>query len=134
MKLDPMLAIFSLGGTEIILILGITLLLFGGKKLPELAKGLGQGIREFKKATKAVTDEVQNMAEEKPAQKIVSQPSNPSKARRFLHGRRLRNGRIRRGSKRPGQNFPRTPRRLSHEKDHPVRGLDSRRIRSGNYF
>ena len=91
MKLDPMLAIFSLGGTEIVLILGITLLLFGGKKLPELAKGLGQGIREFKKATKAVTDEVQNIAEEKPAQKfltntqlqpaqIVSQPSNPSKA------------------------------------------------------
>ena len=91
MKLDPMLAIFSLGGTEIILILGITLLLFGGKKLPELAKGLGQGIREFKKATKAVTDEVQNTAEEKPAQKfltntqlqpaqIVSQSSNQSKA------------------------------------------------------
>jgi sec-independent protein translocase protein TatA len=91
MKPDPMLAIFSLGGTEIILILGITLLLFGGKKLPELAKGLGQGIREFKKATKAVTDEVQNTAEEKPAQKfltntqlqpaqIVSQSSNPSKA------------------------------------------------------
>ena len=91
MKLDPMLAIFSLGGTEIILILGITLLLFGGKKLPELAKGLGQGIREFKKATKAVTDEVQNAAEEKPAQKFltdstsqpvqnVSQSPNPSKA------------------------------------------------------
>ena len=85
-----MLAIFSLGGTEIVLILGITLLLFGGKKLPELAKGLGQGIREFKKATKAVTDEVQNVAEEKPAQKIltnsrsqpaqtVSQSPNPSK-------------------------------------------------------
>jgi sec-independent protein translocase protein TatA len=86
-----MLAIFSLGGTEIILILGITLLLFGGKKLPELAKGLGQGIREFKKATKAVTDEVQNAAEEKPAQKFltnspsqpaqtVSQSPNPAKA------------------------------------------------------
>ena len=57
MKPDPMLAIFSLGGTEIILILAIALLFFGGKKLPELAKGLGQGIREFKKATKAVTDE-----------------------------------------------------------------------------
>jgi sec-independent protein translocase protein TatA len=62
MKLDPMLAIFSLGGTEIILILAVTLLLFGGKKPPELAKGLGQGISEFKKATKAVTDEVQNAA------------------------------------------------------------------------
>ena len=86
-----MLAIFSLGGTEIILILAVALLLFGGKKLPELAKGLGQGIREFKKATKAVTDEVQNAVEEKSAQKfltnnrsqpaqIVSQSSNPPKA------------------------------------------------------
>jgi sec-independent protein translocase protein TatA len=63
MKLDPMFAIFNLGGGEIILILAGALLLFGGKKLPELAKGLGQGIREFKKATKAVTDEVQNTAE-----------------------------------------------------------------------
>jgi sec-independent protein translocase protein TatA len=74
-----MLAIFSLGGTEIILILAIALLLFGGKKLPELAKGLGQGIREFKKATKAVTDEVQNTAEEKLAQKFVTDsPSQPA--------------------------------------------------------
>jgi sec-independent protein translocase protein TatA len=72
----------TLGGTEIILILAVALLLFGGKKLPELAKGLGQGIREFKKATKAVTDEVQNSAEEKPAQpaQTVSQSPNPSKA------------------------------------------------------
>jgi len=46
-----MLAIFNLGGWEIILILAIVLILFGAKKLPELAKGLGQGIREFKKAT-----------------------------------------------------------------------------------
>ena len=46
-----MLAIFSLGGGEIILILAIVLILFGAKRLPELAKGLGQGINEFKKAT-----------------------------------------------------------------------------------
>jgi sec-independent protein translocase protein TatA len=91
MQLNPILAVFGLGGTELLLILGVALLLFGGKKLPELAKGLGQGIREFKKATKAVTDEVQNTAEERPAQKIltdsqsqpaqtVSQSPNPSKA------------------------------------------------------
>jgi len=36
---------------EILLILGIVILLFGSKKIPELAKGLGQGIREFKKAS-----------------------------------------------------------------------------------
>lgn len=46
-----MLAILNLGGWEIILILAIVLILFGAKKLPELAKGLGQGIKEFKKAT-----------------------------------------------------------------------------------
>ena len=45
------LAIFNLGGSELILILLILLLLFGGSKLPSLAKGLGQAIREFKKAS-----------------------------------------------------------------------------------
>jgi len=39
-----------LGGWEIVLILAVVLLLFGAKKLPELAKGLGQGIKEFKKS------------------------------------------------------------------------------------
>jgi sec-independent protein translocase protein TatA len=72
MQLNPIFAIFNLGGGEIILILAGALLLFGGKKLPELAKGLGQGIREFKNATKAVTDEVQNAEEEKPAQKFLT--------------------------------------------------------------
>lgn len=40
------------GITEILLILGIVLLLFGGKKIPELMKGLGQGVKEFKDASK----------------------------------------------------------------------------------
>src|ERR1700759_1993204 len=48
------------GGWEIVLILAVVLLLFGSKKLPELAKGLGQGIKEFKKATRDVTDEMHN--------------------------------------------------------------------------
>ena len=47
-----------LGGWEIILILAVVLILFGAKKLPELAKGLGQGIKEFKKATNDVTSEI----------------------------------------------------------------------------
>ena len=51
MQRNPILAIFNLGGGEIILILAIVIILFGAKKLPELAKGLGQGIKEFKKAT-----------------------------------------------------------------------------------
>jgi len=40
------------GGFELILILAVILLLFGGKKIPELAKGLGQGIKNFKKSVK----------------------------------------------------------------------------------
>lgn len=40
-----------LGGQEIILIVLVILILFGGKKIPELMKGLGKGIKEFKKAT-----------------------------------------------------------------------------------
>jgi sec-independent protein translocase protein TatA len=51
MKLNPVLALFNLGGTEIILVLALVLILFGAKKLPELARGLGTGIKEFKKAT-----------------------------------------------------------------------------------
>ena len=46
------------GGWEIVLILAVVLILFGAKKLPELAKGLGQGIKEFKKATTEVTSEI----------------------------------------------------------------------------
>lgn len=42
----------ALGPTEIILILAVVLLLFGGKKIPELMKGLGKGIKEFKDASK----------------------------------------------------------------------------------
>ena len=46
------------GATEIILILAVVLLLFGGKKIPELMKGLGKGMKEFKDASKGEpTDE-----------------------------------------------------------------------------
>ena len=54
---------FGLGGGEIIFILFIILLLFGAKKLPELAKGLGKGINEFKKASNDIKDEVKKAAD-----------------------------------------------------------------------
>ncbi len=57
------------GGWEIVLILAVVLILFGAKKLPELAKGLGTGIKEFKKATREVTDEIQNAGTETHAPK-----------------------------------------------------------------
>lgn len=47
---------FALGGQEIIIILVIVLLLFGGRKIPELMKGMGKGIKEFKNATKDDSD------------------------------------------------------------------------------
>jgi len=49
---SPAVGIMGLGPTELIVILVILLLLFGGSKLPGLAKGLGQSIREFKNASK----------------------------------------------------------------------------------
>ena len=55
-----------LGGWEIVLILAVVLILFGAKKLPELAKGLGQGIKEFKKATRDVTDEISTAMDDSP--------------------------------------------------------------------
>ena len=83
------------GGWEIVLILAVVLILFGAKKLPELAKGLGQGIKEFKKATREVTDEISTAMDESPpppkrlppadnpetgSQPTVSQSSPGSKA------------------------------------------------------
>ena len=64
--MNVMLAGFF-GGWEIVLILAVVLILFGAKKLPELAKGLGQGIKEFKKATSDVTNEIHSAMDESPA-------------------------------------------------------------------
>ncbi|MCX7985078.1 MAG: twin-arginine translocase TatA/TatE family subunit [Bacteroidetes bacterium] len=52
----------NIGGQELFIILLIVLIFFGAKKLPELARGLGQGIREFRKAAKDVQDEVEKAA------------------------------------------------------------------------
>lgn len=65
--MTPTIAMFGLGGGEIVLILAVVLLLFGAKKLPELARGLGQGIKEFKKASNEVTGEIHRSLEEEPA-------------------------------------------------------------------
>ncbi|GAB1463326.1 Sec-independent protein translocase subunit TatA/TatB [Pedobacter sp.] len=54
----PLLEFLNMGGGEIMLIMIAILLLFGGKKLPELARGLGKGIREFKDASEGVKREI----------------------------------------------------------------------------
>lgn len=49
---------FGLGTSEIVLVLCVVLLFFGAKKLPELARGLGKGIREFKDATQDIQSSI----------------------------------------------------------------------------
>ena len=56
----------GIGGPELMMIMFVVLLLFGADKLPELAKGMGKAVREFKKATSSVEQEVRRAMEEPP--------------------------------------------------------------------
>lgn len=56
---NTVLAFGMPGGWELVIIVLVIILLFGAKKIPELAKGLGKGIREFKDASKEIKDEIQ---------------------------------------------------------------------------
>ncbi|MEQ6118512.1 twin-arginine translocase TatA/TatE family subunit [Reichenbachiella sp. MALMAid0571] len=64
--LDSILAIGMPGGWELVIIVLVIILLFGAKKIPELAKGLGKGIREFKDATKEIKNEIDEGIKEEP--------------------------------------------------------------------
>lgn len=74
-----------LGTTEIIVIAVVVLILFGAKKVPELMKGVGTGIKEFKKASRDVQDEMQRTMDEevrptpqpRPASETVAQTEKP---------------------------------------------------------
>lgn len=62
---NPLLLISMPGGSEWILIILVVLLLFGGRKIPELMRGLGRGIREFQDAKNNVKDEIEQGMKEK---------------------------------------------------------------------
>jgi sec-independent protein translocase protein TatA len=69
-----------LSGPELVVVFVVILVLFGAKKIPEFAKGLGQGIKEFKKASREVTDEIHNSINEQPTYPAPRPPSNTEPA------------------------------------------------------
>lgn len=73
------LAFMNIGGQELIFILLIILLLFGAKKLPELARGMGSAVKEFQKAKDEFSDELHkaDKSETKPTVSAQSVPQNP---------------------------------------------------------
>jgi sec-independent protein translocase protein TatA len=78
------LLFFDIGGGEIILIMVVVLVLFGGDKLPELARGLGKGIRDFKDASEGVkreiTNQIDNFEAKKAAEAAEKSPGEENKS------------------------------------------------------
>ncbi len=64
MLVNGILAFFNLGTGEVILIVAIILLLFGGRKIPELMRGLGKGVKSFKQGMNEVEDELKKPIED----------------------------------------------------------------------
>lgn len=72
-KIMSILFLGNLGATEIILIIVAILILFGGKKIPELMRGVGQGMREFQNAKNNVKSEIEKGMQEKPQEKSTDE-------------------------------------------------------------
>jgi sec-independent protein translocase protein TatA len=74
---SSVLLFLNIGGPEMILIVFVALLLFGGEKLPEIARGLGKGIRDFKDASEGVkreiTNQINNYEEKRPEEPVVNE-------------------------------------------------------------
>ncbi|QMV19527.1 twin-arginine translocase TatA/TatE family subunit [Granulicella sp. 5B5] len=64
---------------HLLIVAGIAILLFGGKKLPELGKGLGEGLRGFKDGMKGVTDEVKDTPKPVDAHTVTPKPGDDLK-------------------------------------------------------
>ena len=70
-------SLLNLGGPDLIIIMGIVLLLFGAKKLPELARGMGQAVREFSKAKDEFSNEINRPPAPPPPTVQIEQPKSP---------------------------------------------------------
>ena len=70
----PVAFIDGIGGGELMMIMFVVLLLFGADKLPELARGMGKTLREVKKATSGVEQEIKKAMEEEPVNKTLPKP------------------------------------------------------------
>ena len=68
---------FGLGTTEILVIALIILLLFGGRKIPELMRGLGKGVKSFRQGMNEVEEEIKKPLEDLDKDKPGSRPDNP---------------------------------------------------------
>lgn len=78
MSVQPLLAFMEgLGGSEVFLVMVVILVLFGGEKLPEFARGAGKLIREFKKASSGVEEEFKRALEEEDRKKSIAAPVSP---------------------------------------------------------
>jgi sec-independent protein translocase protein TatA len=75
---SSVLLFLNIGGPEMILIVFVALLLFGGEKLPEIARGLGKGIRDFKDASEGVkreiTNQINNYEDKRTDEPVVNDP------------------------------------------------------------
>lgn len=67
--MDKTLLIFNLGMQELLIVALLVLLLFGGKKIPELMRGLGKGVKSFKDGVKGVEDEIMKESNDKVEEK-----------------------------------------------------------------
>ena len=81
--LSTVIAFLNIGTSEMMLIVFVALLLFGGKKLPELARGLGRGIREFKDASETIkrdiSDQINNFEKDIEVKDVIVEDREPKK-------------------------------------------------------
>ena len=74
----PLALLGDIGGPELLLVMFLILLLFGGEKLPQLARGLGKSVREFKKVTSEAQNEIKRAIDDAPEPTGPKAPTTPA--------------------------------------------------------